>query len=104
MRWTRGTRSSHVEDRRGQRISYGKLGMGGIVVVVLGLLAKQYLGIDLGLGSGTPSTTRREPAQPIDPANDPDRVTVDFVHFMVNDLEASWTKRFAAMGKTYQPP
>src|SRR5512147_2125748 len=50
MKWSRGERSSNLEDRRGQPARGGtalKLGGGGAVVAVLVALIGQALGIDL---------------------------------------------------------
>ncbi len=58
MRWKDGRRSGNIEDRRGMRVSRGKLG-GGIGTIVLVLVA-MYFGVDpsmllnLSTESGSP--------------------------------------------------
>jgi predicted metalloprotease len=104
MRWTRGKRSRYVEDRRGQRVTPGKIGVGVVVLAVLGLLAKQYLGVDLGLGSGggggAPTTTE-DPS--FDPDKDPYKEEFDFVNFLGDDLQEAWGEIFKSEGKSYRP-
>ena len=105
MRWTRGKRSRYVEDRRGQVVSRGKLGVGVIVLALLGLLAKQYLGVDLNLGSGggggSQPTTKEDPS--FDPAKDPYKEEFDFVNFLGDDVQEAWDEILKKEGKTYRP-
>lgn len=104
MRWTRGPRSSHLEDRRGARGWGGRLSLGAIVLALLGLLAKQYLGIDLGLGGGAGTSSPSGSASaPVDPAHDPDRDLVDFISFVLDDVQATWQTAFAARDARYRP-
>jgi predicted metalloprotease len=103
MRWTRGQRSRYVEDRRGQRVSRGTIGIGVVVLAVLGLLAKQYLGVDLDLGGGGGSSQPAEEDPSFDPAKDPYREEFDFVNFLADDLQETWTEIFNSEGKTYRP-
>ena len=103
MRWTRGPRSTHLDDRRGARGWGGRLSLGAIVLALVGLLARQYLGIDLGLGGGGGSSTTGSATSPIDPAHDADRDLVDFISFVLDDVQASWQRAFAARDARYQP-
>jgi uncharacterized protein len=105
MKWTRGHRSRDVEDRRGATPARwgGRLGAGTIVLVLVAFLAQRYLGVDLGgLVGGGSAPPSDEPAPPIDPATDPDRETVEFIHFVIDDIQATWEKKFADEGKTYK--
>jgi predicted metalloprotease len=103
MRWTRGTRSSHVEDRRGNKVTMGKVGIGTLVLLLLGFLAQRYWGINIiPSGAVTGGGTETE-GPPPDPASDPDRETVDFIHFVTEDLIATWTEIFKKEGKTFRP-
>jgi uncharacterized protein len=104
MRWTRGHRSDYIEDRRGQRAGWGgRIGMGTLVLALVAFLAQRYLGVDLGLSGGGPDPGVSEPAQPIDPATDPDRETIEFISFVLDDLHATWKDKFAEVGKQYRP-
>jgi predicted metalloprotease len=106
MKWTRGTRSGDLEDRRGTR-AVGRRGVaiggGGAVVVIVIALIAQALGVDLGglLGGGDSrsSRTRRTsppPSTPIDPATDPDRELVEFVDFVIGDIQDTFAREVAA--------
>jgi predicted metalloprotease len=101
MRWTRGQRSEYIEDRRGQRARWGgRVGIGTVVLALIAFMAQRYLGVDLGLQSGGDGESE---SQPIDPASDPDRDIMDFMSFVLDDLQATWKHLFAEGGKTYRP-
>jgi uncharacterized protein len=105
MRWTRGHRSDDIEDRRGSTPARwgGRLGAGGIVLVIVAFLAQRYLGVDIsGLGGGAGAPASDEPAQPIDPATDPDRESVEFIGFVLDDVQATWAQKFEQAGKRYK--
>jgi uncharacterized protein len=106
MKWTRGGSGDFIEDRRGQRVGgggagglggligmlpLGRMGIGGVVLMLI-ILALTQTNI-LGGGGGSPSQGV-SPA-PTDPANDPDRETVEFVKFVVNDLTNTWQQKLA---------
>src|SRR5690606_34238900 len=108
MRWTRGHRSAHVEDRRGQRVrgggglamGAGKLGIGATVVL---LLLSTVLGVDLtGIVGGTADQGAYIVEGPVQstPAEDE---TVQFVSFVLDDAQANWAKTFEARGRQYEP-
>ena len=103
MKWTRGTRSTHVEDRRGNKVTMGKIGVGTIALLLLGFLAQRYWGINIIPAGGVGSSGKETKGPPPDPANDPDRETVDFVKFLTEDLIKTWTDIFAAEGKKFRP-
>jgi predicted metalloprotease len=107
MRWRRGGVSGDVEDRRG--VSLGgrglKLGVGGTIVV--GLLSL-LLGTDLFaiLGSGGPAgNLQGEPGPgagaPVD-ASPAERERVEFVSFVLDDLQAVWTRELERAGGRYE--
>jgi hypothetical protein len=105
MRWTRGHRSDDIEDRRGSTPARwgGRLGAGGIVLVIVAFLAQRYLGVDIsGLGGGAGAPASDEPARPIDPATDPDRESVEFIGFVLDDVQATWVQKFEQAGKRYK--
>jgi uncharacterized protein len=103
MRWTRGTRSSHVEDRRGNKVTVGKVGIGTLVLLLLGFLAQRYWGINIIPSGGVTGGGSETAGPPPDPTTDPDRATVDFIHFVTEDLIATWTEVFKKEGKTFRP-
>jgi hypothetical protein len=81
----------------------GKVGIGTLVLLLLGFLAQKYWGINIipsGAVSGGGTETEGPPP---DPASDPDRETVDFIHFVTEDLIATWTEIFKKEGKTFRP-
>lgn len=128
MRWKPGQgRSEHIEDRRGRPGGLG--GMlpggakgGGILGVVL-LLAFAFLGRSCatdGGGSGESAgggfdieditdvlgqfstATGASPGEdPLDPADDPDAGLVDFVSFVLDDVQGFWDGHFADAGADY---
>jgi predicted metalloprotease len=101
MKWTPGGQSDDVEDRRGEGRSGGgmpvRLGLGGMLVLgVLSLVFKRNLFADLSQvsdGSGPPvpaaSHARGEDKQ------------VEFVSFVLDDIQKTWAADFAKRGQTY---
>jgi len=111
MRWTPGRRSVNLEDRRGQRMTGGGLGLGGggfgrmglgglVVVVILSLIFKQdFLGLLGGAGADTGTDVVEGPV-----ASTPEEERqVEFVSFVLDDAQANWTRIFASAGQQYQP-
>jgi len=102
MRWDDFRKSSNVEDRRGQIIRAGGLGMG--TMAILGLIA-WGLGINPAVLIGgaemvsrhLPSSTEGKPVAGNDEAG-------QFVAAVLGDTEDQWSAIFKATGKTYQPP
>ena len=108
MKWQRGHRSQHVEDRRGQRVRGGravKMGGGAAVVTLLLVVIGQALGIDLsGLSGGGGGTSQTEPApEPRRPQTAAERELDEFVHFVIDDIQGTFAKKFREQGKTYRP-
>ncbi|MBP6629511.1 MAG: neutral zinc metallopeptidase [Kofleriaceae bacterium] len=125
MKWQRGTRNDDVVDIRGQKASRGpasaaKLGGGGaILVVVIGLIASA-LGVNIpGLGGGggggggglgglggagaQAQGGGGTPSQPVPPSGpDPDAEMVDFIRFVMKDIQDTFVRKFAEAGQTYQ--
>ncbi|HET7752560.1 MAG TPA: neutral zinc metallopeptidase [Anaeromyxobacteraceae bacterium] len=103
MRWRRGGVSADVEDRRGSGFAGRglKLGIGGTLVV--GLLS-MLLGTDLfaviGGGSGVPTGGEQQGAPVSEtPA---ERERVEFVSFVLDDLQQTWSGEFSRAGGDYQ--
>jgi len=98
MRWKRGHKSKHVEDRRGRigRRGLAVGGLGGVAVILIGL----FLGVDvsalLGGGSGG---SKGGSGGAIKPSDDREREMVEFVSFVHDDLQKFWKK---AVGRGYK--
>jgi uncharacterized protein len=102
MRWRRGTGGGQIEDRRGAGPAALGGGVGGLGLVVL--LLFYLLGGGGGSGGGGPLEGLPElPAAQGQTGPDPDAELKDFVGFVVQDVQQSWTKAFADSGKQYEP-
>jgi predicted metalloprotease len=113
MKWQRGHRSKDVEDRRGRSSGAGagvKVGGGAAILAVLAVIVGQALGVDLsglfgssgssgssGGGQGASAPAGGELA----PEHDPDRELVEFVHFVIDDIQDTFARAFAAEGRDY---
>lgn len=101
MRWKRGGISPDVEDRRGSMLGGRglKLGLGGTLVV--GLLSV-LLGTDLFavIGGGPSAPPDDGGAGPVSetPA---ERERVEFVSFVLDDLQQAWSEEFSRAGRDY---
>jgi predicted metalloprotease len=115
MKWTRGGSGKYVEDRRGQGggggpglggvvggLPIGKMGIGGVVLlIVIALIGgPNILGGGGGGGGGGGAPAPGVQGQPPDPATDPDREIVEFVKFVVNDLQETWQQK---LGDRFDP-
>jgi hypothetical protein len=106
MRWRPGGVSSDVEDQRGQGFGGGggpgiRIGLGGAVLLLVLSLAtgKNFFAI-LG-GDGTvPDTGTGEPA-PYQSTPEENEL-VQFVSFVLDDVQDTWTKELPAAGKSYR--
>jgi predicted metalloprotease len=104
MKWTPGSTSQNVEDRRGQTGGGGgfgggglRLGLGGaLVLLVLSLILRQNL-FQFFESPGS-TTTHGGPV-----ASTPQEDTlVQFVSFVLDSVQASWARTLPAMGVPYQ--
>jgi len=92
MKWETGSSDANVEDRRGRRAGpggggFGRLGIGGIIVVgVLSLVFKQNFFTLLGDG-GTPATSSGPVVS--SPAED---TLKEFITFVLNDAQQAWAR------------
>lgn len=117
MRWRRGRRSENLRDER----SAGGLGGGfggrglpvglgaGIPALVLLVLGVLFGGSILGGGgSGIPDVLDQFPGAQVAPGQtgatvDPDADLVDFVSFVLDDVQTTWEDVFRRAGQTYKP-
>ena len=114
MRWTPGRRSANLEDLRGSTgrgISFGggavpKLGCGGFVLLLLlsVIFGQDFFslvggGVDPG---GAPAGVPPGQEAPIATSPEEERL-VDFVSFVLDDAQGTWSQIFAQAGQTYPP-
>jgi predicted metalloprotease len=105
MRWNPGGSSDDVEDRRSEGGGGGfrpgglHLGLGGIIILfVLSLIFKRdFLSlVSTDTGTGT-SITQSDPAR-----DQREKPLVDFVTFVLNDNQNTWTQILQAQGVSYR--
>lgn len=121
MRWKGRRQSRHVEDRRSQRsgayagggssallrllpLLLGKKRGKFTLVLIVGLLAAQYFGVDIGglLGASAPGgQVASESRRVADPAEDE---LAKFVSVVLADTEESWHSLFQKMNRRYEEP
>ncbi|MFL6193929.1 MAG: neutral zinc metallopeptidase [Thermoanaerobaculia bacterium] len=102
MRWTIGGRSADLDDMRGGGGGFGampKLGCGGFVVLLLlSLIFKRDFFSMVTGSSGTPAG----PVQGAPPPTSPQEETqIKLVSAMVDDVQTTWDKIFAASNQQY---
>src|SRR3954471_17098848 len=112
MRWSRGQGGGAVEDRRGSSLPGGRaaLPLGGGVVGIIATVLILLLGGGGG-GYGVNSPFERFPAQTqpasggttMDRAPDAESELVDFVSFVIGDLQKFWADDFRKAGRTFEP-
>jgi predicted metalloprotease len=107
MRWTPGGSSDDVEDRRDESGGGGfrpggiHLGLGGIVILfILSLIFKRdFLSLVSNGSMDTGGTTVSQP----DPVRDQqEKPLVDFVTFVLNDTQNTWSQVLPAQGVPYR--
>jgi uncharacterized protein len=107
MRWTPGGSSDDVEDRRDDSGGGGfqpggiHLGLGGIVILfILSLIFKRdFLSLVSNGSVGTSATTVSQP----DPARDQqEKPLVDFVTFVLDDAQNTWSQILPQQGVPYR--
>jgi predicted metalloprotease len=107
MRWTPGGDSSDIEDRRGESGGGGNfggftgmhLGVGGtLVVIVLSLVFRTDLFSVLS-GGGTSAPRAAVRSQPSLPA---EQSEVEFVTFVINDVQRTWAQLLPQAGTSYR--
>ena len=103
MRWRKGRRSSHIEDRRGVRVRRRAL-KGGIGTIVMVLAVSYFLGIDpsviFQMQQGAVTSTTASSKQP----TAAEEQMADFVSVVLADTEDTWKTIFRDAGLYYQKP
>lgn len=89
MKWQRGYESANVEDRRGRgggRLPGGRLGLGGIVILlILSLVFKQdFLSLAGGLAGGAGPADGPVSSTPAEDS------TKQFISFVLDDAQQTW--------------
>lgn len=83
----------------------GGIGLGGLVLIIVVVILLQVVGgggFDIGDpldGFGTAPVQEA----PIPPEADPDAKLVDFVSFVLDDVQGSWADTFREAGRPYRP-
>jgi hypothetical protein len=113
MRWQRGTSDADIEDRRGSSgggfrgLPGGgglRLGLGGIVVLfVLSLVFKENLFTLLDTVPMDTSMTQSGPAGPPAATTPEEDERFEFVKFVLNDVQDTWTKVLPQEASTEYP-
>lgn len=110
MRWTRRGRSRNLEDRRGQSVRGGRRGagvsLGGLLFLVV---LSFFFGPEvLSLLGPAVMQSGRAPAPAPTSGNAPLETTaaeeelVDFVSFVLDDVQGFWREAYPALGAQYQ--
>jgi predicted metalloprotease len=105
MRWTPGGSTADLEDDRGSSgggggFGGGQIGIGGFIVLLLLSLVfhRNFFAL---VGGGAPAGAPAAQSVPVSSSPDEDK-EVQFVTFVLNDVQDTWQKTFAAMGKPYR--
>jgi predicted metalloprotease len=108
VKWTPGTENDDVVDQRGSGIGVAHVTGGGLAAAVVVVVVARLFGVDVsgllgGGGGSSPSspTHRTDRAHP--PAGpDPDKPLVDFVKFVMKDVQDTFEGMFKAEGRPYR--
>ncbi len=111
MRWKDRGRSKNLEDRRGVHARGGrgakaKLGAGTIIIVLIAaVLGKTELLEQFGIGgsSGRQATTS-EGTRTRAPSSPEEEKTINFLSFLIDDMESTWTQKLGSSPSPYQAP
>ena len=117
MKYERGHRSKNVEDARGEappKVSKGvKVGGGAAALLAIVALIAKAAGVNIpgldslssggGGGGGTPAQSSQNAGPPKGQQGpDPDAELFDFINYVVDDIQPTFTRVFAKSGKTYR--
>jgi predicted metalloprotease len=112
MRWQRGTSDRHIEDRRGStgggRGGFGgggvRIGLGGLIIIgILSLLFKQNFFSLLGDLPADTTMTESAPSGPPAAMSPVEKERYEFVKFVVNDVQDTWTAVLPREADTQYP-
>jgi uncharacterized protein len=111
VRWRRPSGADpQVIDQRGagRRLALPVGGAGGVLLLVLALLFGGQLfgggGFDIDdVLEGLPSAPGAQPGEALPGAPDNQRDLVDFVSFVLNDVQGVWRQQFQQAGRSYRP-
>ncbi|MBV6520105.1 MAG: hypothetical protein MNPFHGCM_00210 [Gemmatimonadaceae bacterium] len=113
MRWTPGKRSNDLEDRRGmgtaggggggmRGVGFGRMGLGGMVVLlILSLVFKQDFFSLAGSAVGSGPQAAGQANAPLQTTPQEER-EVDFVSFVLDDVQSTWARIFQAQGQSWR--
>ena len=106
MKWQKGTENDDVIDARGAKPKGAVIGGVGVGAAVVIYLVARVLGVDVSglFGGGSsnnssstaPSTQEQKPQGP-----DPDAELVDYVKFVMKDVQEAFAAEFQRIGKPY---
>jgi len=107
MRWTSGGRSQDIEDDRNQSGGGGGFNFGGmhigiggfLLLLVLSLVFKRNFLSLAGFGGGDSSTHITQPDTARDQSEEP---LVEFVSFVLDDTQKTWTQILSDEGVPYR--
>ncbi len=105
MRWTPGGRSSDIEDDRDSSGGGGgfggiHIGIGGfLILLVLSLVFHRNFLALAGFGGGTAPTQNSQPNTALDKSEEP---LVEFVSFVLDDTQQTWTQILSQQGIPYR--
>src|SRR5687768_13364157 len=108
VKWERGTRNDDVVDVRGRKAPAGRIAAGGVGVTILLVVVSQLLGVDVtglfsGGGGGGATPKEQQNSNPEPPkGNDPEAEMVEFIRFVMKDIQDSFEVEFKAQGKQYE--
>jgi predicted metalloprotease len=105
VKWTRGTKNDDVIDARGKQATRVKVASGGIVTVLVVYAVAKIFGVDIsglvgsGGGGNEGATAQHEDEPPKGP--DPDAELIDYVRFVMKDVQDTFDGIYKAQGKSY---
>lgn len=106
MRWKRGQVSSDIEDRRGmtprRKAAIGG-GAGAIVAIVLTLVFGKDIGsLFDGAQQAPTQSASAERSHTTGGSDDPQGEMVQFISFVLDDIQKTWRGIFPSLGQTYK--
>ncbi len=108
MKWESGTQNDDVVDVRGRKAPAGRIAAGGVGVTILLVVVSQLLGVDItGLFSGgdSSSSSQSGPVNPEPPKGsgaDSEAPLIDFIRYVMKDIQGTFEVEFKAEGKEYR--